>query len=213
MPLIVEGPHPTAQRPPDQTNDDNNSNVVVEILDSDDENSQHGDTTTSGTSEIKGEPNVKTKLDVAAAHFPITTFHLNNTAVDLDSNSDENNDEVSVVVPSPACKKKAQKIGKSHAKKQLFGEKSKRFSCDICGYACASRSHLKQHQHIHMGHAGKRFKCDICGFAAVHKGNLNQHMLTHSGRKQHQCDKCNKLFTRCRTLKRHQATHENKKLQ
>ena len=45
-------------------------------------------------------------------------------------------------------------------------------------------------------HTGKReHQCEVCEKKFSHKGNLKQHMLTHTKVKAHECDICKKKFS------------------
>ncbi|CAG9772884.1 unnamed protein product [Ceutorhynchus assimilis] len=132
------------------------------------------------------------------------------------------------------CKQRFYTLGSLKAHYQRHTpEKSKKFTCDLCGkrfarhnsltihrrshtsktpYTCEichkklSGSHsLGNHLKIHKGE--KKHNCAICGSTFIHRFSLTAHMRIHTGEKPFACNICHSKFSSNSYLKVHIRTH------
>ena len=62
---------------------------------------------------------------------------------------------------------------------------------------------------VHTGR--KDFQCEVCEKKFAQKGNFKQHMLTHTKVKAHECDICKKKFSQKSNLVTHFRIHLGEK--
>lgn len=89
---------------------------------------------------------------------------------------------------------------------------SKPLLCDVCGYACASPSTMRNHLRRHNN--DKQFKCAHCEMAFVCNSALQRHIRarhTDPERRRHACDVCDRRFVTTTHLQAHQAVHSKRK--
>ena len=89
----------------------------------------------------------------------------------------------------------------------------KRHDCSICGKKFKTKQIVERH--ISYVHEGKKkpYLCSLCGVACANKGSLNLHIeCVHEGLRKHQCDQCDKKFSKRPQLKQHiSSVHEKKR--
>ncbi|KAK7494312.1 hypothetical protein BaRGS_00014415 [Batillaria attramentaria] len=102
---------------------------------------------------------------------------------------------------------------KCHVKLKHLGTsrpRTKAISCHICLTLLRSKSHLKEHMHLHTGE--KPYTCDVCSSAFVTLQNVRRHKATaHTEERPYVCEHCSTTFKTICTLKIHLRTHTKEK--
>ncbi|SPQ94347.1 unnamed protein product (mitochondrion) [Plasmodiophora brassicae] len=81
--------------------------------------------------------------------------------------------------------------------------RSKRFTCQDCDKAFATKYEFTRHARVHTGE--RPFRCGTCVRAFADKGNLKKHELVHTRIRPHVCATCDKTFSRRTHLRMHTA--------
>lgn len=87
----------------------------------------------------------------------------------------------------------------------IHTERSRDFSCHICGKMFFTKGTLSTHMMTHDD--TKPYKCEFCPMAFRARGNLQSHFSLHSGAKPFVCEQCGKSFRVKRHLKSHSIVH------
>lgn len=103
------------------------------------------------------------------------------------------------------CEKEFKSISNLRAHKLLHTERSRDFSCHVCGKMFFTKGALKTHMSVHED--VKPYKCEFCQMAFKARGNLISHISLHSGAKPFICEQCGKSFRVKRHLKSHSIVH------
>lgn len=103
------------------------------------------------------------------------------------------------------CNKEFKSISNLRAHKLVHTERSRDFSCHVCGKMFFTKGALSTHMSIHEDK--KPFKCEFCHMTFRARGNLISHISLHSGAKPFVCEQCGKSFRVKRHLKSHSIVH------
>ena len=118
------------------------------------------------------------------------------------------NPEAQERVPCKICGVHITKVSYRRHIQRHF--KCNKYPCSVCQKRFPSIAELNLHYNIHTGDA--RYECEICDFRAYFKYILNAHMRKHTPEKHvHACNKCQKVYSRSDSLKRHLKLHDNRK--
>ena len=87
------------------------------------------------------------------------------------------------------------------------------FTCNVCGRIFGKNQQLTLHQKNYHQQGRRQFNCDSCEKSFTQAGNLKVHIKTlHEGQRYYRCDYCGKSSTTSGNLKDHiQTIHEGKK--
>lgn len=99
---------------------------------------------------------------------------------------------------------------KNH-KKQVNGEENGRFSCEMCGKRCVSKSDLQIHNRSHTNE--RPYSCPICEKRFKTSANRSSHLDIHDTDKKHECDVCGEKFQTRPILRKHKKKHDKQYLQ
>ncbi|KAM3955602.1 uncharacterized protein ACR2FA_010470 [Aphomia sociella] len=89
--------------------------------------------------------------------------------------------------------------------KLVHTERSRDFSCHVCGKMFYTKGTLGTHMMTHED--TKPYKCEFCPMAFRARGNLQSHISLHSAAKPFVCEQCGKSFRVKRHLKSHSIVH------
>ncbi|CAG9794148.1 unnamed protein product [Diatraea saccharalis] len=103
------------------------------------------------------------------------------------------------------CKKEFKSRSNLQQHKLVHTERSRDFSCHVCGKMFFTKGTLSTHMTTHED--AKPFKCEFCSMAFRARGNLQSHISLHSGAKPFVCEQCGKSFRVKRHLKSHSIVH------
>ena len=110
----------------------------------------------------------------------------------------------------------------------LHPVRNRKFNCDTCGKKFVHKHDVTRHEKTHHPtaestdiHKSKQFVCKIvkpddteCGQSFGYKTHLTRHVRIHHSedKEVHQCEICEKVFSRDDALRRHIRTHASKEL-
>ncbi|XP_055295739.1 zinc finger protein 62 homolog isoform X2 [Sitodiplosis mosellana] len=80
-----------------------------------------------------------------------------------------------------------------------------------CNLVFEDRREFMRHTSTHPDNEKRKFICNHCGKAMASKSSLKDHIHSHTGEKPWKCDQCNKCFGRSGMLYRHLMIHSGKK--
>lgn len=103
------------------------------------------------------------------------------------------------------CQKEFKSRSNLQQHKLVHTERSRDFSCHVCGKMFFTKGTLSTHMMTHDD--TKPFKCEFCPMAFRARGNLQSHISLHSGAKPFVCEQCGKSFRVKRHLKSHSIVH------
>ncbi|XP_021199530.3 zinc finger protein 254 [Helicoverpa armigera] len=103
------------------------------------------------------------------------------------------------------CNKEFKSRSNLQQHKLVHTERSRDFSCHICGKMFFTKGTLSTHMMTHED--TKPFKCEFCQMTFRARGNLQSHISLHSGAKPFVCEQCGKSFRVKRHLKSHSIVH------
>lgn len=103
------------------------------------------------------------------------------------------------------CNKEFKSRSNLQQHKLVHTERSRDFSCHVCGKMFFTKGTLSTHMGTHED--TKPFKCEYCPMAFRARGNLQSHISLHSGAKPFVCEQCGKSFRVKRHLKSHSIVH------
>ena len=92
-----------------------------------------------------------------------------------------------------------------------WGNKGRRFRCQICDMSFMKSEDFKEHMSKHDKHrvGHNRFSCSICWKTFGSQNTLHLHNKIHSGIPTCRCKYCHKIFANKENLDKHIATHTN----
>lgn len=82
--------------------------------------------------------------------------------------------------------------------------------CPVCSKSFVRKDVYSQHMRAH-DHQHPKYMCQECGKCFTRRNCLQAHHLHHMPEKKHACKICQKTYFTKINLKRHEATHEEKK--
>ncbi|CAK1548839.1 unnamed protein product [Leptosia nina] len=103
------------------------------------------------------------------------------------------------------CNKEFKSRSNLQQHRQVHKERTRDYSCHICGKMFFTKGTLGTHMLIHED--SKPFKCPYCTLSFRARGNLTSHISLHSGVKPFVCEQCGKSFRVKRHLKSHSIVH------
>ncbi|XP_047513866.1 zinc finger protein 846-like [Pieris napi] len=103
------------------------------------------------------------------------------------------------------CNKEFKSRSNLQQHRQVHKERTRDFSCHICGKMFFTKGTLGTHMMTHED--TKPYKCPYCPLAFKARGNLTSHISCHSGVKPFVCEQCGKSFRVKRHLKSHSIIH------
>lgn len=93
---------------------------------------------------------------------------------------------------------------------QIHSKSDRKFSCDLCPVKCRSKSDIRRHVATHFGTQEKPHQCEHCDKSFSKRSKLVRHQIVHSGEKPFKCNLCEKSYGDEGSLKLHQNSHEGK---
>lgn len=107
----------------------------------------------------------------------------------VEINSGEDQDKVEAEIPTNTIyvqqqqqQHLAQSMGSDPALMHLnqFGQKAKRYKCEMCPYETDSKSQFQYHSSFHKPSRNESYQCKYCSYNVSKRHLLNQHMKMHT---------------------------------
>jgi hypothetical protein len=106
----------------------------------------------------------------------------------VEINSGEDQDKVEAEIPTNTIYVQQQQSslqGLSSADTSLltlnqFGQKTKRYKCEMCPYETDSKSQFQYHSSFHKPSRNESYQCKYCSYNVSKRHLLNQHMKMHT---------------------------------
>lgn len=131
----------------------------------------------------------------------------------VEINSGEDHDKVENEIPTNTIFVPQGISAISDASSLQFGQKTKRYKCEMCPYETDSKSQFQYHSSFHKPSRNESYQCKYCSYNVSKRHLLNQHMKMHAA--SGTCDDSNDIQTTIAnaeaTSAMEQLTHANEK--
>lgn len=117
-------------------------------------------------------------------------------------------ESIEKVMKCDKCTKEFKSLCNLKAHKLVHTERSRDFSCHICGKMFFTKGALRTHMSVHEDL--KPYQCEFCELNFKARGNLISHISLHTGTKPFICEQCGKSFRAKRHLKSHSIIHTDR---
>lgn len=103
----------------------------------------------------------------------------------VEINSGEDQDKVEAEIPTNTIYVQQQQqstmqgMSSDHSVGQ-FGQKTKRYKCEMCPYETDSKSQFQYHSSFHKPSRNESYQCKYCSYNVSKRHLLNQHMKMHT---------------------------------
>ena len=160
----------------------------------------------SGPSAERISSQLKSTITPTRRLRPIKTEQLDKnkaTTVGVDKDADDSQDDD---IPLSELAKKLH--GTFSTKEHVLKKKvvTRKYRCRMCKDQLPSCRALTIHHQTKHG----IIYCDVCGKAFNNPRSLTKHLYQHEHNKQHECNKCKKVFPFVSQLNTHKLTHRSK---
>lgn len=103
----------------------------------------------------------------------------------VEINSGEDQDKVEAEIPTNTIYVQQQQQVMSSEVSSLmnlnqFGQKTKRYKCEMCPYETDSKSQFQYHSSFHKPSRNESYQCKYCSYNVSKRHLLNQHMKMHT---------------------------------
>lgn len=98
----------------------------------------------------------------------------------VEINSGEDQDKVEAEIPTNTIYVQQQQSNlESLININQFGQKAKRYKCEMCPYETDSKSQFQYHSSFHKPSRNESYQCKYCSYNVSKRHLLNQHMKMH----------------------------------
>lgn len=103
----------------------------------------------------------------------------------VEINSGEDQDKVEAEIPTNTIYIQQQQQGLGGGESSMmnlnqFGQKAKRYKCEMCPYETDSKSQFQYHSSFHKPSRNESYQCKYCSYNVSKRHLLNQHMKMHT---------------------------------
>lgn len=100
----------------------------------------------------------------------------------VEINSGEDQDKVEAEIPTNTIYVQQQSTMQDPSLLSLnqFGQKTKRYKCEMCPYETDSKSQFQYHSSFHKPSRNESYQCKYCSYNVSKRHLLNQHMKMHT---------------------------------